>query len=159
MSKKLFERYKESLSHISARTGASVPSLFASFIVLHEATAILPFIGVFYASRALGVGETVVSAVLDDDDNSSESTWIRDKTRQWVTEGGDMAQRVGTRYGIFGFEKRPQGQVSEGDVVPSPSITGNKIVGDVANVIVAYSAVKVRLLAKYLWIRGVSLGC
>lgn len=144
----LVERYKDAIIRLSARTGASVPSLCASFLILHEITAIVPFIGVFYASRGLGVGEKVIDLVLDNDENTtraSEPGWVRAKTRQWVDEGGRFAERVGGRYGIFGFEKRSPGLVvSPTTDDPAASSLKGKVVGDVANAVVAYGVVKVR---------------
>jgi hypothetical protein len=140
----LIEKYKDTLTRLSARTGASVPSLCASFLILHEITAIVPFIGVFYASRGLGVGEKVVEFVLDNDEDGTNSApgWARVKTRQWVEEGGQFAERVGRRYGIFGFEKRSPGEVTS--TTADQSKLGGKLVGDVANAVVAYGVVKVR---------------
>jgi hypothetical protein len=140
MSRTLFDKYKGTLTQLSARTGASVPSLFASFLVLHEVTAIVPFIGVFYASRALGIGESVVSSVVKSTEDGDG--WTQVKARQWMTEGEQMAERVGRRYGIFGFEKKSKSDhgSSVDDIPLAPS---SHIAGEVANVIVAYGVVKV----------------
>jgi hypothetical protein len=151
MTSTRLDKYKDALARLSARTGASVPSLCASFLVLHEITAILPFIGVFYASRGLGVGETVVSMVLDDTqfkDASEQRGWARAKAREWVDEGGQLAERLGRRYGLFGFEKRSKDQASSSTAASDPTTSqlGGKVAGDVANVIVAYGVVKVRAL-------------
>jgi hypothetical protein len=145
----LVEKYKGALTRLSARTGTSVPSLCASFLILHEVTAIIPFIGVFYASRGLGVGEKVVDMVLDGDSDvaGSQPGWARSKPRQWVEEGGQFAERVGRRYGMFGYEKRsaPQSGIPTAELDPLPAVNlGGKVAGDVANAIVAYGVVKVR---------------
>lgn len=127
-----------------------MPSLAASFLVLHEITAIIPFVGVFYASRALGVGEQVVESMTRDDENGDaarEAGLIKKKTREWVDEGGQMAQRLGYRYGLFGIEKGERGVVNSGGEETSGSkstVVGTKIAGDVANVVVAYAVTKVR---------------
>jgi hypothetical protein len=135
--------YREALTKLSVRTGASVPSLVASFLVLHEVTAIVPFVGVFFASRAFGVGETVVQAATENQGVDSETGWVQDKTRQWVDEGGQMAERLGRRYGLFGFEKRGSSSVDEANDPTSPRELGDKIAGDVANIVVAYGVTKV----------------
>lgn len=141
MPQTLFDKYKGTLTQLSVRTGASVPSLFASFLLLHEVTAIVPFIGVFYTSRALGIGETVVSSVVKSTEGNDG--YAHAQVRQWMTEGEQMAERVGRRYGIFGFEKRskPDHDSSVEDIPPAAS---SHIAGEIANVIVAYGVVKVR---------------
>jgi hypothetical protein len=145
--------YKDALARMSARTGASVPSLVASFLVLHEVTAIVPFVGIFFASRALGLGEQTVAAIVEEDDASTggsgdvqkQVSLVKRKTREWVDEGGQFAERLGRRYGIFGFEKRPRGDAASAAASPESSSLelGEKIAGDVANAVVAYAVVKV----------------
>lgn len=144
-----FTPYREALIRLSARTGASIPSLCASFLVLHEVTAIVPFVGIFYASRALGVGEQVVQTVVEDDVNGDidrEIGMVKRKAREWVDEGGQMAERLGKRYGLFGYEKRTVGEAARngtGDIPLERQDIGAKIAGDVANVVVAYGVTKV----------------
>jgi hypothetical protein len=137
--------YRAALQRLSQRTGASVPQLALSFMLLHELTAIVPFGAAFYASSAAGLGERAVDALVADD---MQPAWVRDTARRWVDEGGAMAARVGRRYGVFGYEKRVPGEDKAADVGlatrAADVAAGERIAGDVANAIVAYAVVKVR---------------
>lgn len=138
--KRRFGPYRDALKAISTRTGTPLPSLVVSFALLHELTAIVPLIGIFYGARTLGIGERVVNAVVegDSDSNSRKYGWMREKCKTWVDEGESWAGRVGRRYGVFGFEK---GQSADS------GLGGTKyphfLVGDVANAVFAYGATKV----------------
>ena len=137
MSSGRFDKYKSALKSISVRTGAPLPSLILSFAILHELTAAAPLVGGFYTARALGVGETIVNAVQD----SENAGWIQQRMKIWLVEGEGWAERVGRRYGYFGFEKRDKLDKSS-PTQPSERIN---IAGDIANAVVAYGAVKVCL--------------
>ena len=68
----------------------------------------------------------------------------RHKCKEWVEEGEGWAERVGGRYGFFGFEK--------GSKRDNNSESGSKprhthIAGDVANAVVAYGVTKVSNLS------------
>ncbi|KAF9071638.1 hypothetical protein BDP27DRAFT_1218813 [Rhodocollybia butyracea] len=132
-----FARYRNALNALSARTGTPLASLALSFGVLHELTAIAPLIGVFYAARTFGVGERIVTSVIANDTTSDNSDvgWAQQKCRQWVKEGEGWAERVGRRYGFFGFDKGNE----DSSYVPG------HIAGDVANAVVAYGATKAML--------------
>ncbi|KIJ15522.1 hypothetical protein PAXINDRAFT_163009 [Paxillus involutus ATCC 200175] len=133
-----FAPYKNALTALSKRTGAPLPSLIFSFAVLHELTAIVPFVGVFFAARGLGVGEHVVNHfVRPDHPEDDQSGYISRQLSQWVDGGEQWTGRVGRRYGIFGFKK---GQPANQDDVQQVS---GKLAGDVANAVLAYGAVKV----------------
>jgi hypothetical protein len=125
-SPKSFERYRDALNALSIRTRTPLPSLIASFAVLHELTAIASLVGIFFGARALGVGERVVQSVIND----PRPGWIREKCRTWVVDGESWARRVGKRYGVFGLEK------------DDGSARGH-LAGDVANAVVAYGMTKV----------------
>lgn len=129
-----FAPYKEALQALSARTKTPLPSLILSFAVLHELTALVPLVGVFYGAKVFGVGEKVVSVVVDDDPDG-EYGWVRVKCKNWVEEGELWAGRVGRRYGVFGFEK---GQ--------TPDEHRHEIAGDVANAVFAYGITKVSIV-------------
>ena len=131
-----FPPYRHALKLVSARTGTPLPSLLVSFAVLHELTAIVPLVGIFYGSRTLGVGERMLTAVIggDSDWASTKYSWIRMKFKTWVDEGEGWAGRVGRRYGVWGFEKGSTGEI-DGRHHP--------VVGDVANAVLAYGLTKV----------------
>ena len=127
--------YKETLQALSARTKTPIPSLILSFAVLHELTALVPLVGIFYGVKTFGVGEKVVSTVVDDGAADGECGWVRAKIKNWVEEGESWAGRVGKRYGVFGFEK-------------DQTVHGHRheIVGDVANAVFAYGMTKVPIV-------------
>lgn len=143
-----FAMYRKRLAAISVRTGAPLPSLFLSFGILHEITAVAPLVCFFYGARVSGIGERLVSAVIEDDklNNSSNSEaprqldYAKQKMKTWVQEGDRWAIRVGRRYGIFGYEKREAGTK---DNVEEMSKDSRHLAGDVANAVLAYSLTKV----------------
>jgi hypothetical protein len=134
--------YKTALNALSARTGAPLPSLLLSFGVLHEITALVPLVGVFYGARTLGIGEAVIDKIVSSDQLLSEEDWLRKTLRRWVEEGDKWASRVGQRYGVFGFEKLPSDSARNGT---NKSPVSSRIAGDVANAVVAYGATKVNI--------------
>ncbi|KZS96474.1 hypothetical protein SISNIDRAFT_407569 [Sistotremastrum niveocremeum HHB9708] len=152
---KKFSRYMEPLRALSARTGTPLPSLVASFAVLHELTAIIPLVGTFLVARQLGIGERVVRGIRDgsinvptgDSDDGSvtpNETWVYETGKRWIDEGEQMAGRLGRRYGIFGFEKGQSKEVN-GDLKPEQGTFTGPNAGDIANVVVAYGITKAML--------------
>lgn len=140
MSSSRFAPYRNALAAISTRTGSPLSSLILSFAVLHELTAIVPLVGIFYAARGLHVGERVVNQLTRDDDPDArpQTGWVTSQLSQWVDEGEKWANRVGRRYGMFGLEKGTH--VDQGN---SPRLSG-QLAGDLANAVLAYGATKVR---------------
>lgn len=128
--------YRDALKAISARTGSPLSSLVVSFAVLHELTALVPLVGIFYAARGLHVGERVVNQFTRV--AGQPTGWVADQLSQWVDEGEKWAHRVGRRYGVFGIEKGTP--TDHGD---NHALSG-KLAGDVANAVLAYAATKVR---------------
>lgn len=127
---------------------ADPPSLIASFLILHELTAIVPLGIGFLALKQLEVGESVVNWAVNDTVNP---TWATTTVTNWVSQGRDQAERIGRRYGTFGFEKETKEAKEERtrsiDNLPGPrSIAG----GDVANLVASYLLVKVSPLSAEL---------
>jgi hypothetical protein len=138
-----FEPYKAALKVLSTRTGTPLPSLLISFGVLHEITALVPLVGVFYGARAFGIGEVVIDAIVQNNPpltDDGEKDWFRGTLRSWVEEGDRWASRIGQRYGVFGFEKRTSQNARD---AAERSHVSNRIAGDVANAVVAYGVTKV----------------
>ena len=131
--------YRGALRKVSLRTGQPLPSLALSFAVLHELTAIVPFIGIFFTSRALGIGERVAATLQEHDPQPGDARhgaiegYIRDKWR----EGGEFGARLGSRYGWFGFEKGKKPTEEE------KTLMRKTMMSDSANVMFTYVSVKV----------------
>ncbi|KAI0359252.1 hypothetical protein OH77DRAFT_1419720 [Trametes cingulata] len=151
--------YREALAALSKRTRTPLPSLAVSFAILHELTAVLPLVGFFYGARALGVGEGLVraiaqprgSATAQDEQASNEylsrfrDTWAGQRFREWMVEGEIRAERVGRRYGWFGFEKGSKvegGSAESRSAEAEAALVSGRIAGDVANAVVAYALTK-----------------
>ncbi|OSC98394.1 hypothetical protein PYCCODRAFT_1439265 [Trametes coccinea BRFM310] len=162
-----FAPYREALATLSKRTRTPLPSLVISFAILHELTAILPVAGFFYGCRALGVGESIVRAVGQQQNQPEVSggymaqyrdSWVGERVREWMVEGEVRAERVGRRYGWFGFEKGS----TMGDSSPEAQsahaafdLVSGRIAGDVANAVVAYALTKALLplrIGASLWL-------
>ncbi|KAG6902777.1 hypothetical protein C0995_011925 [Termitomyces sp. Mi166 len=126
--------YKAALDALSARTRTPLPSLVLSFGVLHELTAIVPLVAVFYGSRTLGIGERLVAAIADNSD-TQDTLGVGKVVRNWVEEGDAWAARIGRRYGVFGYEKQAPGAAEAPD---ETSQLTSHLAGDVTNAIVAY---------------------
>ncbi|KAJ3784887.1 hypothetical protein GGU10DRAFT_356469 [Lentinula aff. detonsa] len=145
-----FAPYRNALKALSARTGTPLSSLVLSFGILHELTAIVPLVGVFYGARAFGVGESIVATVITEDSSSGPSSssyvgWARQKCRQWVYEGEGWAERVGRRYGFFGFEKGKKPDISLTTSEETTIYVPGHLAGDIANAAVAYGVTKAML--------------
>lgn len=128
---------------------ADPPSLIASFLILHELTAVVPVFLGFWSLKSLGVGDSMVLWALE-----SEEGWGKDRVREWVKEGEGTAEKVGRRYGVLGYskegkEEREERRSRETEVggglreVARPE--GINVGGDVANLVGAYLLVKVSL--------------
>ncbi|KAF8141208.1 hypothetical protein EV363DRAFT_1150426 [Boletus edulis] len=132
-----FARYRDALAAISTRTGSPLSSLIVSFAVLHELTAMVPLVGIFYAARGLHVGERVVNQFTRD--AGQPTGWLASQLSQWVDDGEKWVHRVGRRYGVFGIEKGIT--ADHGD---TQHLSG-KLAGDVANAVLAYATTKALL--------------
>ncbi|EJU01098.1 hypothetical protein DACRYDRAFT_53670 [Dacryopinax primogenitus] len=136
--------YMQFLTNLSQRTGAPLPSLIVSFGVLHELTAVFPLFGFFFASRWLGVGQSTVEWA------TRGEGWGGELMRRWVREGGESAERIGGRYGWFGYEKLDREgrrrlkdeQKIRRESSDKAEQLGEWIAGDVANVVLAYGLTK-----------------
>ncbi|KAG7563055.1 hypothetical protein FFLO_01487 [Filobasidium floriforme] len=96
-------RYIPRLSDISTKSGLPLPSLAISFAILHELTAILPLLALFFAFQAFGVGGTIIkwASRQEDGDDLGLGSYIR----EWLEEGQKRVDKVARRYGLFGYER------------------------------------------------------
>ncbi|KZP08915.1 hypothetical protein FIBSPDRAFT_760691 [Athelia psychrophila] len=128
-----FAPYKDALQAISIRTRTPLPSLILSFGLMHELTAIVPLVGLFYGARTLGVGERVVQTIAATSED--ETGWAMNKCQAWITDGEKWAGSVGRRYGFFGYEQGENPQDGR----------EHRLAGDVANAVFAYGMTKALL--------------
>ncbi|GAA5916321.1 hypothetical protein JCM6882_001081 [Rhodosporidiobolus microsporus] len=153
------------LSQLHARYPHTSPaSLTASFLLLHEFTALVPLVALFGAFSFLGVGAGVVGWTVDETAQEEEREggggW-KGTVRGWLEEAEDKAERVGRRYGLFGWEKesaedRKERRVREaqekeqqgGEVLKKERDL--RVSGEVANAVAAYLAVKALLPLRIL---------
>ena len=136
------EAYKDALRRISSRTGTPLPSLLASFIVLHEITAVVPFFSAFYTFRYFRAGEIALNKIEELSQNA-HSTRLLDRAvvqaNDWMKDGEAWVCRVGSRYGVWGIEKRdPSGSRGE---------EFSRIGGAAADAMLAYVVTKVSVLS------------
>jgi len=144
---------------------ADPPSLFISFLILHELTAILPLSILFGTFHYLGIGAGIVAWTLSESESTTQPSleqeqagkWTKEgariRVREWMKEGEDQAERMGRRYGWFGWEKESREERIERkkrledeparDVLKELSNESLKVSGDVANLVAAYLVVKV----------------
>ncbi|GAA6064747.1 hypothetical protein JCM10212_001599 [Sporobolomyces blumeae] len=155
---------------------ADPPSLIAAFVVLHELTAVVPLSILFGAFHYLGIGASIVAWTLEGDESRVQrgyqdrvdGRWTRERARvlvrEWVKEGEDKAERVGRRYGWFGWDKESteervarKANKAGGDATTTteplrPELSNERlsVTGDVANVAAAYLVVKALLPLRIL---------
>lgn len=147
--------YTAAIQKLSLKTGASVPSLAVSFAILHEVTALVPLVGVYWGARTFGIGDKMTTYFSSQDSHqpavengqeteSSESISttggiFNDTLRKWTKEGEARVARVGARYGILGFTKGQK--LTEDDLKQ----LGGRVASEVANGAFAYMVVKALL--------------
>lgn len=117
---------------------AEPASLIASFLLLHELTAIVPLLALFGVFKYAGIGdglvkyvsETPSGASSDDNEQQREEGAVsaaRAKLASWANEGAQSAERLGKRYEWLR--------------------TTDTTAGDGASLVAAYVLVKVRLFS------------
>lgn len=144
-------------------------SLIASFLLLHELTAVVPLVLGFWGFHWVGVGEGLIrwaegsgAGRSHGGEKGNDSDGWRGTVNSWIDEGMRKAERLGRRYGWFGYPKKDQIAVeggedqgshsespvgshgSSGDQLTSDMIR-KRIEGDVANLVAAYLVVKVSI--------------
>lgn len=126
-------------------------SLALSFLVLHELTAIVPLVLLFWVFQILGTGAAFVHWISGlssgSDSESPDSTagfdW-RKTVSSWVEEGEKRIERVGKRYGILGYPKAlPKGTAEAESSTEIGAVRNGGAAGGVASALAAYVVVKV----------------
>lgn len=138
-------------------------SLVVAFVVLHELTALVPLAVLFGAFHYLGAGAALVAWIVDETYTTSGSGngW-KDTVRNWLREAETKAERVGRRYGLFGWSKESKEErrarktreldQNEGEEASPVALSKERLLvsGDVANAAAAYLAVKALLPLRIL---------
>jgi hypothetical protein len=143
--KTLISRFLPQLERLSQRTNVPITSLAFSFALLHELTALLPLVILFFVFQTIGAGSAIVQwvgGVSEDREAQVQGFDWRGRVGSWLEEGERRAEKVGRRYGIFGFEKGSQVEQNKSDVVQERK--GMRAAGSVTNAVAAYVVVKVR---------------
>lgn len=135
---------------MAEKNGTDPASMVASFMILHELTAIVPIVLIFYLLGALGAGEAVCEWLKREQESTSQSGdakegVIASTIRGWMQEGILRAERVGRKYGLFGFEKKDAGAGEANKEAVKGSIDSTKLAGSFANAVAAYAIVKALL--------------
>jgi len=111
-------------------------------LILHEVTAIVPFVATFFIAKSYGLGPSLMAEtekiLASTKNDQGEGTWLHHKLSNWTEEGQDWVLRVGRRYSIFG-------QAEIGQEGSEEASTQTKIAGDVANALAAYLITKTLL--------------
>ncbi|UZJ57401.1 hypothetical protein CBS101457_006721 [Exobasidium rhododendri] len=135
------QRAVERVRKMAKSSGTDPASMVVSFFVLHELTAILPLILIFYLLEVTDVGDQVMNWLLEVSETGGEEGgakgWLRDK----INEGALRAEKFGRRKGYFGFEEASSIEADGTGGKPS-TISSSKLVGTFANAVAAYAITK-----------------
>ncbi|KAE8214289.1 hypothetical protein CF327_g2292 [Tilletia walkeri] len=138
---------------LAQQHGSDPASLVASFLVLHELTALIPLLLLFWLFELLGAGQFLLSwlGTNEGGDHGEGEGGFKAVVGGWVNEGIRRAEKVGRRYGLFGMDKTsasPEGTPSVGSIEESEGVAAvtdprsGALVGSFANAVAAYACVK-----------------
>lgn len=125
---------------IARKNGTDAPTMIASFLVLHELTAIVPLVIMFYLFGALGVGTAVLDWLLGDGNEATEES-LGSRFRAWARIKEERFERYCRKKGYLGFEKQDVEQINAASDLGK---TG-QLAGSFANMVAAYIIVKALL--------------
>jgi hypothetical protein len=147
-SKSKFAKYIPHLDSISTKSGLPLPSLALSFAILHELTAIVPLVGIFFLFQALGIGGSILQWASHQED--TDEFGLGAYVKSWLAEGQKRVDKVARRYGLFGYDKMSK-ETEEEKIIASPehaletaaAAKQSRAAAGVANAVAAYIVVKV----------------
>lgn len=125
---------------IAKKNGTDAPTMIASFLVLHELTAIVPLFALFYIFGALGVGTAVLDWLLGDAERTDEES-LASRFRTWARAKEERFERYCRKKGYLGFEKQDVKTIDAANDLGRTS----QLAGSFANMVAAYIIVKALL--------------
>lgn len=125
---------------IAKKNGTNAPTMVASFLILHELTAIVLLVLLFYIFGALGVGTSVCNWLLGDADkqNDEDAKSLTSHFRTWARSKEERFERYCRRKGYLGFEKQDAETIAAANDLGKSS----HLAGSFANMVAAYILVK-----------------
>jgi hypothetical protein len=143
----LYQQYKSALLRKFPHLRPSV--LVGSFLFLHEVTAVVPLVGFYYLFSLTGLGLSLTSSLKTSQDKHEEREegLVRSQLYSWLDAAQQKTERVGRRYGWWGYEKwsSKSGPLPE-DLALREIENTDKFKGQIANVVMAYTLVKVQFM-------------
>ncbi|SPO32581.1 related to mitochondrial seryl-tRNA synthetases [Ustilago trichophora] len=153
-SQSRLQRALTQVRSIARKNGTDAPTMVASFLILHELTAIVPLIMLFYVFGALGVGTAVLQWLLGPAQDLAEEkgqNLVMSRFRAWARAKEERFERYCRKKGYLGFEKE---DVETMDATKDVG-KANQLAGSFVNMVAAYILVKalipVRIGASVAW--------
>ncbi|EST09520.1 hypothetical protein PSEUBRA_000736 [Kalmanozyma brasiliensis GHG001] len=145
-SQSSLKRAMTRIRSIAKRNGTDAPTMMASFLVLHELTAIIPLAILFYVFGALGVGTAVLQWLLGDADaaasqSEADSQPLLSRFRAWARLKEQRFERYCRKKGYLGFEKQDIESINAANDLGD----SRRFAGSFANMVAAYILVKALL--------------
>ncbi|PWY98255.1 seryl-tRNA synthetase [Testicularia cyperi] len=137
------QKAMQQVQSIAQRNGTDPATMVASFLILHELTALVPLALLFYVFGALGVGVTISQWLLGSGDGQAADadSGLASRFRAWARNKEERFERYCRRKGYLGFEKQDAETIArEGKLGQS-----NHLAGAFANMVAAYIVVKALL--------------
>lgn len=138
-SQSRLQRALTQVRSIARKNGTDAPTMVASFLILHELTAIVPLVILFYAFGALGVGTAVLAWLLGDaEDKEDDQGSLMTRFRAWARLKEERFERYCRKRGYLGFEKQDAETIDAANDLGKSS----HLAGSFANMVAAYILVK-----------------
>ncbi|KAJ1035355.1 hypothetical protein NDA13_000775 [Ustilago tritici] len=139
-SQSCWQRALAQVRSIAKKNGTNASTMVASFLILHELTALVPLVLLFYIFGALGVGASVLDWLLGDAEqqSSQDPTSLGARFQAWARLKEERFERYCRRKGYLGFEKQDAETIAAADDLGKSS----HLAGSFANMVAAYILVK-----------------
>lgn len=139
-SQSRLQRALAQVRSIAKKNGTNASTMVASFLILHELTALVPLVLLFYIFGALGVGASVLNWLLGhaEQQSSQDPTSLGARFQAWARLKEERFERYCRRKGYLGFEKQDAETIAAADELGKSS----HLAGSFANMVAAYILVK-----------------